>query len=112
MTIDMLLDRVAVLEKQMALLMPHESHDIYHSKPKKSYKESSDDDNSKKKRVSGYILFSKATREEVKTELAALKDSPKNTEIMCQLAKNCKALSDQARDDWNTKAKQLKEIDS
>ena len=31
---------------------------------------------------------------------------------MCQLAKNWKALSEQARDDWNTKAKQLKEIDS
>ena len=117
MTLELIAERVAVLEKQMAAVMGDKALDVSDSKPKKEKNskkpnnESSDEDKPKKKRVSGYILFSKATRDEVKADMIE-KDSdakPKNTDIMCELAKQWKALSDEGRDEWNAKAKELKE---
>ena len=117
MTLELIAERVAVLEKQMAALMGDKALDVSDSKPKKEKKskkpnnDSSDEDKPKKKRVSGYILFSKATRDEVKADMIE-KDSdakPKNTDIMCELAKLWKALSDEGRDEWNAKAKELKD---
>ena len=118
MTIEILAERVAVLEKQMAALMDNkvskvvEVVDAKSKKEKKPKKEASDEDKPKKKRVSGYILFSKATREEVKTDMAAAAEPDeklKNTEIMCELARRWKALEDEGREEWNAKAKELKE---
>ena len=82
-------------------------------KEKKAKKEvvSSDDEGkqSKKKRVSGYILFSNANRDEVKGKLADGDEKPKNTEVMKELAKMWKELGDDEKEIWNNKAKELKD---
>ena len=79
-------------------------------KEKKAKKETSDDeDKPKKKRVSGYILFSNANRDDVKEKLAEGDVKPKNTDVMKELAKMWKELGDDEKEMWNTKAKELKD---
>ena len=103
--------RVELLEKQIALLLSTETEPKKVKKsPKKAKKaESSDDDKPKVKRTSGYIIFSNATRDEVKTKLSVGDEKPKNTEVMKELAVMWKALSDEERGEWNAKAQQLKQ---
>ena len=119
MTIEMLAERVAVLEKQMASLLANPVGEVEivdkskaSNKPKKEKKDKdSDDDKPKTKRISGYILYSKANRDDVKAELSSEEEKPKNTDIMCKLAENWKALSDEERSEWNAKAKEMKEAE-
>ena len=106
MSIDVLVSRVEVLEKQIALLMADKNLPEVDSKSKKVKKSKlvdSDEDKPKKKRVSGYLLFSSAVRNEVRTQLFG-DDKPKNSDIMVELGKRWKALSDDDRSQWNTKA--------
>ena len=113
MTIEIVNARVELLEKQLATLLADKVQDVPATKSKKEKKpkkEASDDDKPKQKRVSGYILFSKATRDEVKENLAKEEEKPKNTDIMVELARLWKALDDNERGEWNTKAKELKEV--
>ena len=114
MTIEMLAERVAVLEKQMAALLAAQGGEGV-EKPKKAKKETKDkdseDEKPKAKRISGYILYSKANRDEVKAELTTGDEKAKNTDIMCKLAANWKALSDEERAEWNAKAKEMKEAE-
>lgn len=108
MTLEIVAARVEVLEKQMAALMTAKTEP--ESKPKKVKKAKatdSDDDKPKKKRVSGYLLFSSATRAEVRAELFG-DEKPKNSEIMVELGKRWKALSDEERGEWNAKAVEVK----
>jgi upstream-binding transcription factor len=111
MTIEILAERVATLEKQMAqLLSKSDPEPKKEKKEKKSKKETSDDeDKPKKKRVSGYILFSNANRDDVKEKLAEGDVKPKNTDVMKELAKMWKELGDDEKEMWNTKAKELKD---
>ena len=119
MTIEMLAERVAVLEKQMASLLANQVGEVEvlekvkaSKKPKKEKeKKDSDDEKPKAKRISGYILYSKASRDDVKSELTIADEKPKNTDIMCKLAENWKALSDEERGEWNAKAKEMKEAE-
>jgi hypothetical protein len=115
-TIEVLAERVAVLEKQMALLHSDKAVDVSDTKnaksSKKNKKTKDDDDKPKKKRTSGYILYSNAHRDEIKESLTAGDDKPKNTDIMKKLAENWKLLSDEDREKWNSKAKELKADDS
>jgi hypothetical protein len=118
-TIEVLAERVAVLEKQLALLLSEKAVDVSESKDtketkaaKKTKKVKEDDDKPKKKRTSGYILYSNAHRDEVKDSLTENDEKPKNTDIMRKLAENWKLLSDEDRDKWNAKAKELKADDS
>ena len=74
------------------------------TKKNKKDKDTSDDDKPKKKRVSGYLLFSSVHRDEVKQELFG-DDKPKNSEIMVELGKRWKALDDEEREEWGAKAK-------
>ena len=110
MTLAQLSQRVEVLEKQMALLLADkkEQPNVKADKPKKPKKskkdQDSDDDKPKKKRVSGYLLFSSVHRDEVKQELFG-EEKPKNSEIMVELGKRWKALTDEEREEWNVKAK-------
>ena len=103
-TIEMLMARVEVLEKQLA---------VFDKTAKKAYKktkkEESDDENPKKKRTSGYIIFSNASRDDVKTKLTKDEEKPKNTEVMKELARLWKALTDEERGQWNEKAKEIKD---
>ena len=112
MTLELLAQRVDTLEKQMALLLTKNASDEVpkkEKKPKKDKKPESDDDKPKTKRVSGYILYSNAHRDEVKDELSDGENKAKNTDIMRKLAENWKALDDDGKQEWNAKAKQLKD---
>ena len=112
-TIEVLAERVAVLEKQLALLLSEKAVDVSETKDtKKTKKTKEDDDKPKKKRTSGYILYSNAHRDEVKDTLTEGDEKPKNTDIMKKLAENWKLLSDDDRAKWNAKAKEMKEVDS
>ena len=113
--VEVLEKRVEVLDKQLALLLGEKNEQpVSEKKPKKSKKEkdeSSDDEKPKKKRTSGYILFSNATRDEVRDALTKDEDKPKNTDIGKQLARLWKELSDEDKEPWNAKAKEIKEAD-
>lgn len=124
-TLELVAQRVEILEKQMAALMADKTTDPTQTKKskkdkkekkeKKSPKSDSDDDEApKKKRVSGYILFGKAERDNVKAQLetaATLAGDPhakvKSTEVMKRLGELWKELPDATRDEWNAKAKEL-----
>ena len=111
MTIEILTERVATLEKQMAQLLSNADPEPKKEKKEKKVKKeaSEDEDKPKKKRVSGYILFSNANRDDVKVKLAEGDEKPKNTEVMKELAKMWKELGDDEKEVWNTKAKELKD---
>jgi hypothetical protein len=114
MTIEMLAQRVEALEKQMTALTASQEPVKKEKKNKKEKKSESDgEEKPKSKRISGYILYSNANREEVKQIItdAAEKsgDKPKNTEVMKKLAEMWKSLTDEERGEWNAKAKELKE---
>jgi hypothetical protein len=115
MTLELVTQRVEVLEKQMAMLLANNNDTTEQVNPKKEKKqkkdkkEDSDDEKPKKKRISGYILYSNATRDEVKEALSADGEKPKNPDIMKELAKNWKALTEEEQEVWNTKAKEIKE---
>jgi hypothetical protein len=114
-TIQLLTQRVELLEKQLTTVLA-KSDDVKPKKEKKTKKEkkddSSDDEKPKKKRVSGYILFSNSNRDDVKNKLMTGDDKPKNTEVMKELAVMWKALTDEERGEWNTKAQELKNADN
>ena len=113
LTIEILAERVAVLEKQIAMLLSEKAVDVSEVKPtKKSKKVKEDEDKPKKKRTSGYILYSNAHRDQVRDSLVDGDEKPKNTDIMKKLAENWKLLSDEDRELWNTKAKELKDADA
>ena len=120
MTLELVAQRVEILEKQMAALMAdkttfptkksknHKNHNK--DKLNNSSKSDTDDEAPKKKRVSGYILFGKAERDNVKALLEA--DAPtdakvKSTEVMKRLGELWKDLPDATRHEWNAKAKLL-----
>lgn len=114
-TVQLLTQRVELLEKQLAAVLAKPDEDK-EAKPKKEKKpkkdESSDDEKPKKKRVSGYILFSNANRDDVKTKLTTGDEKPKNTEVMKELASMWKDLTDEERGEWKTKAQELKDGDN
>ena len=117
-TVQLLTQRVELLEKQLSAVLA-KTDDVKEVKPNKEKKpkkekkdDSSDDDKHKKKRVSGYILFSNATRDDVKTKLTTGDEKPKNTEVMKELASMWKELTDEERGEWNTKAQDIKNSDN
>ena len=82
-------------------------------KPKKTKKVKPDSDEPKKKRgPTGYLLFSGATRADVKSSLSDAEESTNPKDVTRELARRWKALSDEEREEWNDKAKQLKDSDS
>ena len=120
MTLELLVQRVEVLEKQMAALHADNSTNTDdkpakntepEDKPKKT-KKADKEDKPKKKRVSGYLLFSKVNRDQVKMELFSDENpgrghiKPKNSDIMVELGKRWKALEDEEREEWNRQAKE------
>ena len=100
--------RVTQLEDKLAMLMSADSDDIPNTKPKaKAKAKVEDEEQPKKKRTSGYILYSNANRTEVKERLTqeADDDKIKNTDVMKELARMWKELSEQEKAIWNAKAK-------
>ena len=115
MTIEILAQKVELLEKQMTMMLANKTTDVSDDKPKKKPKKEkkadSDDDKPKKKRISGYILYSNSTRDEVKEALTVDGEKPKNPDIMRKLAENWKALSEDEQEVWKAKAAEIKEAE-
>jgi hypothetical protein len=106
--------RVELLEKQVALLLkadvPVEAVSDAKEKPIKKAKVAkkeviAEEEKPKKKRTSGYLLYSADTREAVKTKLTTGGAKLKNQDIMTELGAMWKALSEEDRTKWNDKAK-------
>ena len=106
--------RVELLEKQVALLMkadvPVEAVPDAKEKPTKKAKVVkkeviAEEEKPKKKRTSGYLLYSADTRDAVKTKLTTDGAKLKNQDIMTELGAMWKALSEEERTKWNDKAK-------
>ncbi len=98
--------RIEVLERQIALLLADKNIHVYDDKPKKQPITDSHDDKPKKKRTSGYILYSNATRDDVKEALTFDGVKPKSPDIIKQLAKNWKTLCHREQEFWKAKAKE------
>jgi len=114
MTLELVAERVAVLEKQMAALMDEKVSEVVEAKPKKEKKpkkEASDEDKPKKKRTSGYILYCGSIRPEVKERLAAEggDEKPKTTDVMKELARLWQELEVDVKASWNEKAQELRD---
>jgi hypothetical protein len=123
MTLEIVSQRVEALEKQLAILMANTNNNTNtddtptkkvkpEKKPKKEKKDKSSDEDEKPKakRISGYILYSQAMREDVKNDLQATagEEKLKSTDIMKELGRLWKALDDDEREQWNTKAAEMK----
>ena len=114
MTLEIVVNRIAELEKQMSAVMA-KLEEKTEAKPKKEKKEKSPkkekaekEDKPKKKRgMTGYLLFSKENRAAVKEELGDVKP----TEVVTEVAKRWKALRDDEREEWNTRAKEGQEVE-
>ena len=115
MTLEILAQRVEAIEKMLATLVEDKKEKPKKQKkekPKKEKPSSSDEDKPKKKRITGYILFSNATRDEVKEELSAdLEEGEKlkSTLVMKRLGEMWKALEPDEREEWNAKATEMKQ---
>ena len=106
------IQRLELLEKQVALLLKADAPDVHvpvpdtKKKSKAAKKEvASDEEKPKKKRTSGYLLYSSENREVVKTKLTADGAKLKNQDIMTELGAMWQALSDEEKAGWNDKAK-------
>ena len=112
MTLEMANERVAELEKQMAEVMKRlEMSVAVEEKPKKSKKPKEEkpekEEKPKKKRgMTGYLLYAKEKRPSVKEELIANgNENPKPTEVITEVAKRWKAMSEDEQGEWNERAK-------
>ena len=114
MTLEIVANRIAELEKQMtAVLAKLEEKVEKEEKPKKAKKEKSpkkekaDGEPKKKRGLTGYLLFAKEKRPEVKEELGEVKP----TEVVTEVAKRWKALTEEERTAWNERAKEGEEVE-
>ena len=104
MTLELAVERIVELERQMADVLKR--LDVKPAKEtkaaKKSPKKEKPDGEPKKKRgLTGYLLFAREKRAEVKEELGDVKP----TEVITEVAKRWKAMTDDERVTWNTRAK-------
>ena len=114
MTLEIVANRIAELEKQMSAVMA-KLEEATTEKPKKAKKEKSPkkekpekEEKPKKKRgMTGYLLFSKEKRPVVKEELGDVKP----TDVVTEVAKRWKALTDEERATWNERAKEGQEVE-
>ena len=116
MTLEIAMNRIAELEKQMAAVLAKldekteapatEAKPKKEKSPKKE-KAEKEDKPKKKRGMTGYLLFSKENRAAVKEELGEVKP----TEVVTEVAKRWKALTDEEREDWNTRAKEGQEVE-
>tara|TARA_B100001094_G_C18017977_1_gene713607 strand:+ start:217 stop:573 length:357 start_codon:yes stop_codon:yes gene_type:complete len=107
MSIEKANERVKELEKQMSEVMRRLEMKAEKGKEKGKEKEKGKVDKDKKKRgMTGYLLFAKEKRPEVKEELVeGGNESPKPTEVITEVAKRWKAMSEEEQGEWNERAK-------
>ena len=99
-------ERIEALEKQMSAL----TSKMEVEKPKKEKKEKKEksDEPKKKRGVSGYLVFAKETRQTAKDNLVENgNETPKPTEVLTEVAKMWRTLSDEDKEVWNNKAKTI-----
>ena len=112
MTLELAVERIVELERQMAdVLKRLDEPAVKPAKEtkaaKKSPKKEKPDGEPKKKRgLTGYLLFAREKRAEVKAELGDVKP----TEVITEVAKRWKAMTDDERVTWNTRAKAEGEV--
>jgi len=109
MTLELAVERIVELERQMADVLKR--LDVKPAKEtkaaKKSPKKEKPDGEPKKKRgLTGYLLFAREKRSDVKAELGDVKP----TEVITEVAKRWKAMTDDERVTWNTRAKEEGEV--
>ena len=119
MTLEIVAGRIAELEKQMEAVMAKmeivlddsSSKAMKKTKKEKSAKKekkAEKEEKPKKKRgMTGYLLFSKENRADVKAEMGDVKP----TEVVTEVAKRWKALTDEERGSWNERAKEGAEVE-
>ena len=102
-------NRVAELEEQVKILMEKLGSATKQTKTKTEKKTENKDGSPKKKRgTTGYLMFAKETRPDAKATLINDgNDAPKPTEVVTEIAKRWKALTDDERGEWNEKAKEI-----
>ena len=110
MTLEMANKRVEELEKQMAEVMSRLG--MKEEKPKKvkgekvEKAEKAEKVDKKKRGMTGYLLFAKEKRPEVKAELIANgNENPKPTEVITEVAKRWKGMGEEEQTEWNERAK-------
>jgi len=109
MTLEMANKRVEELEKQMAEVMSRLG--MKEEKPKKGKGkvekvEKAEKVEKKKRGMTGYLLFAKEKRPEVKAELeSGGNENPKPTEVITEVAKRWKAMGEEEQGEWNERAK-------
>ena len=96
MTLEMVAARIQQLETQMERVL-----ELMEPKAEKPKAEKPKAEKPKRRGMTGYILYSKTNRTTVKEELGEVKP----TEVVTELAKRWKALSEPEREEWNTRAK-------
>jgi hypothetical protein len=119
MTIETLVEQLNVLTEQVAKLdaivnkSNTEMKEKKEKKPKKEKKEkSTSSDDEKPKRISGYILFSKANRADAIETLQEAGEGDakvKSTDVMKELGRMWKELEATEKEEWNIKAKAIME---
>jgi len=97
MTLEIVAARIQQLETQMERAL--ELLEDKETKPKGVKKAKAE--KPKRRGTTGYILYSKTNRADVKAEM----EGAKPTEVVTELAKRWKALSDEEREEWKTQAK-------
>ncbi len=113
MTLELAVERIVELERQMAdVLKRLDEPAVKPAKEtkaaKKSPKKEKPDGEPKKKRgLTGYLLFAREKRAEVKADMGDVKP----TEVITEVAKRWKALTDDERVTWNTRAKEGEEVE-
>ena len=106
MTLEMANERVAELEKQMADVMKRLGMSVEEVKKTKKDKKEKEEKPKKKRGMTGYLLYAKEKRPEVKEEL--VKDgneNPKPTEVITEVAKRWKGMKEEEQVEWNERAK-------
>ena len=104
MTLEMANKRVEELEKQMAEVMSRLG--MKEEKPKKEKGVKAEKVEKKKRGMTGYLLFAKEKRPEVKAELIANgNENPKPTEVITEVAKRWKGMGEKEQTEWNERAK-------
>ena len=106
MTLELVSKRVEELEKRMTeiekLMAPKPVKETKTSK-KSPKKEKPEGEPKKKRGMTGYLLFAREQRATVKEQLGDVKP----TEVITEVAKQWKALTDEERQGWNTRAKEV-----
>ena len=109
MTLEIVAARIQQLETQIERALElMEDKEVKPKGAKKPKAEKPKAEKAKRRGMTGYILYSKTNRAEVKAEM----EEAKPTEVVSELAKRWKALTEEEREEWNAQAKEANEVEA